>query len=504
MNSVNELKDSVLQKEELIAAMQLVEERTATLKAIIDGSDDAIISKNLQGIVTSWNPSAERIFGYSAAEMIGEPILKLIPADRVDEESDILNRMRAGERVNHFETKRLTKNGDLIDVSLTISPVKNATGQIIGISKIARNITFLKQAEEKSAILNAIIESTDDAIISKDLNSIITSWNISAERIFGYTAEEMIGQSILKLIPTDRHQEETMILSQLKKGERVDHFETKRMTKHGVLIDVSLTISPVKDKAGNIIGLSKIARDITDRKLDEQHKNDFVAIVSHELKTPLTSIRSYIQLALTKVKKQQDGFTEDVLTRANAQTQKMGMMINDFLNLSRLEEGKMSLNTSRFLLSDLVNEVIGEARLFAPSHVIACQRCPEATIQGDREKLGQVMNNLLSNAVKYSNPGTAINIYCDREKEKVKISFADQGMGISTEDQQHLFERFYRVADGHAKNVSGFGIGLYLVAEILKLHGSEIRVHSEPGKGSVFSFELPFEPVAFSAVDASV
>lgn len=359
-------------------------------------------------------------------------------------------------------------------------------------------------AEEKSATLTAIIDSSDDAIVSKNLEGIVTSWNLSAERIFGYTAEEMIGQSILKLIPSDRHQEEEMILSQLKKGQRVKHFETKRMTKQGTLIDVSLTISPVKDTAGKIIGVSKIARDITDRKLNEQHKNDFVAIVSHELKTPLTSIRSYIQLALSKVKKQGDGFTEDVLTRANAQTQKMGLMINDFLNLSRLEEGKMSLNISRFLLSDLIEEIVGESRLFAPNHLIACQRCPDMMIQADREKLGQVMTNLLSNAVKYSNPGTEINIYCDRENEKVKISFADQGMGISTEDQQHLFERFYRVADGHVKNVSGFGIGLYLVAEILKLHGSEIRVQSEPGKGSVFSFDLPFEPAAFSAVDASV
>ncbi len=485
-----ELNDDIRQKELLIAVMQLAEERTATLTAIIESSDDAIISKNLQGIVTSWNPSAERIFGYTEEEMLGESILKLIPPDRLEEEPHILGRIRVGERVAHFETKRITKYGDLIDVSLTISPVKNPAGEIIGVSKIARNITALRRAEEKSAILAAIIESTDDAIISKDLNSIITSWNGAAERIFGYTEEEVLGQSILKLIPPDRLQEEPMILGQLKSGQRVDHFETKRMTKHGKLIDVSLTISPVKDKAGNLIGLSKIARDITYKKLEEQRKNDFIAIVSHELKTPLTSMRSYIQLALAKVREKQDAFCENVLARAEVQTRKMYLMINDFLNLSRLEEGKMSLHLSRFNLTELVDEIVGDARILAPAHVIEYQNCDEVMVDADREKIGQVINNLLSNAVKYSLSGTIINVGCEISEEKVLISIADQGFGISVADQKRLFERFYRVSNDEVKNVSGFGIGLYLVAEILRLHGGDIKVESRHGEGSVFSFAL--------------
>ncbi|TKC09193.1 PAS domain S-box protein [Pedobacter frigoris] len=485
-----ELNDDIRQKELLIAVMQLAEERAATLTAIIESSEDAIISKNLEGIVTSWNSSAERIFGFSSEEMVGQSILKLIPQDRLEEEPHILGRLRAGERVEHFETKRVTKYGELIDVSLTISPVKNQAGEIIGVSKIARNITPLKRAEEKSAMLAAIIESTDDAIISKDLNSIITSWNISAERIFGYTEQEMIGESILKLIPPDRLQEEPMILGQLKSGQRVDHFETQRMTKQGKLIDVSLTISPVKDKAGNLIGLSKIARDITYKKLEEQRKNDFIAIVSHELKTPLTSMRSYIQLALAKVREKQDSFCENVLARAEVQTRKMYLMINDFLNLSRLEEGKMSLNLSRFNLTELIDEIVGDARILAPAHVIAYQNCDEVMIDADREKIGQVINNLLSNAVKYSSSGTTINVGCEISAERVLVSVADQGFGISSEDQKRLFNRFYRVSNDQIKNVSGFGIGLYLVSEILRLHGGKVKVESEQGKGSVFSFAL--------------
>lgn len=357
-------------------------------------------------------------------------------------------------------------------------------------------IAAMRVAEEKTARLSAIIESSDDAIVSKDLNSIITSWNHSAERIFGYTEGEMIGQSILKLIPADRQDEEPMILNQLKQGLRVDHFETKRMTKQGKFIDVSLTISPVKDKAGNIIGLSKIARDITDKKLEEQRKNDFIAIVSHELKTPLTSIRSYIQLALNKVRDKEDAFCENVLTRAELQTRKMYTLINDFLNLSRLEEGKMSLNQSKFNLQELLDEIVEDGRVLAPLHRIEYHGAPEVMISADREKIGQVISNLLNNAVKYSSSGTVITVNCEIDKDEVLISIADQGFGISTEHQKRLFERFYRVSADQEKNISGFGIGLYLVSEILRLHCSEIKVESKPGEGSVFSFALKVDEEA--------
>ncbi|MEJ2883645.1 PAS domain S-box protein [Pedobacter sp. GR22-6] len=494
MDDIEQANQIISVQDELNSAYRMAEERSAVLSAIIDSSDDAIISKNLDGIVTSWNLSAERIFGYTASEMIGTSILRLIPEDRADEEPHILSRLRNGDRVDHFHTKRRRKDGQLVDVSLTISPVRNREGLIIGVSKIARDITAIKIAEEKSAILSAIITSSDDAIISKDLNSTITSWNASAQRIFGYSAEEMIGESILKLIPLDRHQEEPLILGKLKSGERVEHFETRRMTKWGTLIDVSLTISPIKDNAGNIIGLSKIARDITDKKLEEQRKNDFISIVSHELKTPLTSLRSYIQLALIKARERTDEFSTRLLTRAEVQTGKMSTMIHDFLNLSRLEEGKMTLSLSKFSLADLMKEVVLEAEILASSHQLVMDACPEVELLADRDKLGQVLTNLLSNAVKYSASGSRITIDCLVRDNQVEISFADQGLGIAEEDQRHLFERFYRVRqDQQQSHVSGFGIGLYLVSEILKLHGSEIRLQSRPGEGSVFSFSLALE-----------
>jgi PAS domain S-box-containing protein len=249
-----------------ISESRRAERAALLLGAIVDSSDDAIVSKDLNGIITSWNKSAERVFGYTAAEAIGQSITLLIPPDRLAEETEILNHLRRGERVDRFETVRQRKDGALLDISLTVSPVKDAKGRVIGASKVARDITQSKQADRAALLLSAIVDSSDDAIISKDLNGIITTWNIGAQRVFGYTAAEVIGKPVTILIPSDRLDEEPEILSRLKRGERVDHFETIRKRKDGSLLDISLTISPVKDKLGNIIGVSKIARDITERK----------------------------------------------------------------------------------------------------------------------------------------------------------------------------------------------------------------------------------------------
>jgi len=233
------------------------------LAAIVDSSDDIIISKNLDGIITSWNNTARRVFGYSPKEAIGAHITLIIPKDRLPEEDTIISRVRRGERIEHFDTVRQRKDGTLIDISLTISPVRDSSGRIVGASKVAREITDRKRAERSTALLAAIVDSSDDAIVSKTLDGIITSWNKSAERIFGYLPEEAVGKHITLIIPRDRWNEESRIIARICRGDRVDHFQTLRRRKDGSLVDVSLTISPVKDSAGNIIGASKVARDIS-------------------------------------------------------------------------------------------------------------------------------------------------------------------------------------------------------------------------------------------------
>ena len=233
------------------------------LAAIVDSSDNVIISKNLDGIITSWNTTAQRVFGYSAKEAIGAHITLIIPKDRLPEEDGIISRVKRGERIEHFDTVRQRKDGTLIDISLTISPVRDSFGRIVGASKVAREITDRKRAERSTALLAAIVDSSDDAIVSKTLDGIITSWNKSAQQMFGYLPEEAVGKHITLIIPRDRWDEEAGIIDRLRRGERVDHFQTVRRRKDGSLVDVSLTISPVKDSSGNIVGASKVARDIS-------------------------------------------------------------------------------------------------------------------------------------------------------------------------------------------------------------------------------------------------
>ncbi|MBT8295811.1 MAG: PAS domain S-box protein, partial [Gramella sp.] len=236
-----------------------------TLSAIVESSNDAIISKDLDGIITSWNKGAQKIFEYTEKEVKGKHISLLIPEDRKHEENLIIGTIMDGKSLDHFETIRISKSGREIPLSLTVSPIKNTFGKIIGASKVARDISDRLKGEEKQARLSAIVESSDDAIVSKDLNGIITSWNKGARRIFGYTEKEIIGKSITILIPENRLNEEKIILGKIRKGLRVDHFETIRVTKEGKKIPISVSVSPLKNSNGKIIGASKIARNIEEQ-----------------------------------------------------------------------------------------------------------------------------------------------------------------------------------------------------------------------------------------------
>jgi PAS domain S-box-containing protein len=235
------------------------------LAQVVESSDDAIVSKDLDGIIRSWNPAAERMFGYTAAEAVGRSIRMIIPDDRQAEEDAVLGRIRAGESVAPFETIRQRKSGALIPISLRVSPIHDGAGKVVGASKIARDISDRKLAEVASRRLAAVIESSDDAIITKNLDSIITSWNPAAERMFGYTEAEALGKSIRMLIPQELQDEEDTVLAKIRAGEMVDHYETTRRRKDGTQVSISLTVSPIRNDAGQVVGASKIARDVTER-----------------------------------------------------------------------------------------------------------------------------------------------------------------------------------------------------------------------------------------------
>ena len=250
------------------------EEDRVQLAAIIDASQDAIIGHSLDGVIKSWNQGAERIFGHPAKEAIGKPLSILLGEHQSDEVPLILERLGRGERVEHFETHRTGKGGRRIDVSMTISSIRNPSGAMIGASMIARDVSESARQQHERGVLAAIVDSSEDAIISKDLDGIIVSWNRGAERLFGYTAEEVIGKSITILIPPDHSDEEPEILGHIRRGERVDHYDTVRRRKDGARIDVSLTVSPIKNEAGVVVGASKIARDITANKRTEEAQRD--------------------------------------------------------------------------------------------------------------------------------------------------------------------------------------------------------------------------------------
>jgi PAS domain S-box-containing protein len=235
------------------------------LAKVVESSDDAIVSKDLNGIITSWNRAAERMFGYTAEEAVGQSIRMIIPADRQAEEDMVIGRIRSGKGVAHFETIRQRKNGEQIPISLTVSPIYDEQGVVIGASKIARDLSDRQRADVAARRLAAVVESSDDAIITKNLDSIITSWNPAAERMFGYTAAEAIGKSIRMLIPDELQGEEDTVLAKIRAGESLDHYETIRQRKDGTRLSISLTVSPIRDDRGVIVGASKIARDVTER-----------------------------------------------------------------------------------------------------------------------------------------------------------------------------------------------------------------------------------------------
>ncbi len=482
--------------------------------SIVEHSDDAIVSKDLNGVIQSWNKSAERIFGYTAEEAIGQSIILIIPPERLDEEPQILARIRKGERIDHFETVRRRKDGSRIDISLSISPIKDESGTIVGASKIARDITLQKRAEELQRRFAAIVESSDDAIISKDLNGVIQSWNRGAEQIFGYLASEAIGKPVTILIPEGRLNEEPQILARVRRGDKIDHYETVRQRKDGTMIDISLTVSPIRDSAGNVIGASKIAREITDRKkaetelrkahdeLEERVKartaslnqalaqmQEFSYTVSHDLRGPVRAMRGYATAVLEDCGKQLDKQGQEYLNRILRGSDRMDQLIRDVLIYSRLAQAE--IETEVVDLGELVQDVIDQdPDLAAPKAEIIVKK-PLAPVVGHPSSLAQAISNLLNNARKFVAPGRTpqIEIWTETRLDKVRLWIRDNGIGIKPTFQSRLFGLFERL---HVdETYEGTGIGLAIVRKAIEKMGGVVGMESDGKNGSSFWIELP-------------
>jgi PAS domain S-box-containing protein len=368
--------------------------------------------------------------------------------------------------------------------------------------------------DDVQARLAAIVATSDDAIISKNLDGIIQSWNHSAERIFGYTAEEMIGKPLATLIPADRQHEEVDILSRIRRGERVDHYQTIRQRKDGRLIDVSVTISPIRDPSGRIIGASKIARDITDLKRAAREreqllqseqaarqeaervsrmKDEFLATLSHELRTPLNAILGWSQLLRitnTAPEDMRQGL-ETIERNARVQTQ----LIEELLDMSRIISGKVRLDVQRVDLAQVIGNACEAVQLAADAKNIQLLRVIDsaaATITGDPGRMQQVIWNLLSNAIKFTPRGGHVKVALQRGDGSVELSVIDDGQGIDPQFLPRLFERFSQADSSTTRQHGGLGLGLAIVRHLVELHGGSIRALSEgQDKGSAFTVSLP-------------
>jgi len=468
----------IREKERLRSELETREQETAALNEELTAANEEITATNEELMATNDELSEAREELAVVNESLEHRVVERTKAlQDSEEETQALNEelTAINEELAATNEELMTTNEDLAESERRLQTM----------------LDDLRQADERSAKLAAIVESSDDAIIGKNLEGLVTSWNRGAEQIFGYREDEVVGQSVLLLIPEDRHHEEPVILGRLRNGERLDHYETVRRTKDGRLIDVSLTISPIRDKEGKVIGVSKIARDISEQKQDEQRKNDFIGMASHELKTPLTSLMALVQVVQMKLKDNVDPFIPQALNKASLQARKMSSLINGFLNISRLESGKLEIIKTDFDLTELITEQLEEIRMTAGSHTFIFDQTQAITVSADQGKIGSVVSNLLSNAVKYSPKGQLITVSCAQIDNEVQVSVKDEGMGVKSNDLPRIFDRYYRASSEHIKHISGFGVGLYLCAEIIHRHDGRIWAESEKGVGSTFYFTLP-------------
>ena len=476
-----------------------------TLDVTLKSIGDAVIVTDVAGRIIFLNAVAERLTGWSSAQAKDQPfeqVFRIVneytgtpvehPVAKVLETGGIVG------LANH--TVLITRDGGRIAIDDSGAPVRLADGQLIGIVVVFRDVTERKRAEHTRALLAAIVESSDDAIVSKTLQGIVTSWNPSATRLFGYEPDEIIGKPILTIIPPDLHSEEDGILARLRRGERIDHYETVRLAKDGRRIDISLTISPIRDRDGTIIGASKVARDITDRKRSDQllreadrRKDEFLATLAHELRNPLAPI-----CAAAELLKHAKGLAPE-LRAATAilerQARHMTHLVDDLLDVSRITSGRIRLHCEPVELAQLLRSVIETHRQSAETsrHQIAFAPSGQPVhVNGDRVRLTQVFSNILHNAIKYTPPGGRIEVVLRTEEQQAVVGIRDNGMGVPAEMLSHIFEPFAQLDRSYERPDGGLGIGLTLAKRLVELHKGRIEASSAgSGKGTSFLVHLP-------------
>jgi PAS domain S-box-containing protein len=503
------------------------------LAAIVESSEDAIISKTLDGIITSWNDAAERIFGYTAAEAIGKPIAIIIPPELWLEEEQILQRLNDGERLSHIETTRVRKDGSRITTSLSISPIRDASGAITGISKIARDVTEHKKLVEREALASAealaergfheLIENAPDAILQVGSDGKILIANRTAEQLFGYTRAELIGAGVDALVP-EGAREHHAARRQKFAAAGVSRpmglgLELYARRKDGTEFPVEISLSPTRTASS--VTVTAVIRDVTERKRAEQQiqslqqsymaelenrhkeaerlnmlKSEFIASVSHELRTPLHTIIGFAELLGEEGEGPLNEKQRRFLRHIQTDSEHLLGLINDVLDLSMIEASGLTLRTETLPLQMAISEAVNAIRPFATARSVAVREreIPEVRVLADPLRLRQILYNLLSNGVKFTPAGGEVAVTAAPEGALIRITVSDSGVGIAKEEYERIFDKFYQVGKTTVGVRQGTGLGLTICRQLVEMQGGRIWVESEVGKGSHFHFTLPSQP----------
>jgi PAS domain S-box-containing protein len=502
-----------------VPAVRDAEELRSRLAAIVASSDDAIISKTLEGIIVTWNEGASRIFGYTADEVIGKPVTVLIPADRQDEEPAILKRLRAGERVDHFETVRVRKDGTLVDISLTISPVRNAAGEIIGASKIARDISIQKRAEESLRVSNErfrqMANSAPVLMWIADHTKSRAWFNKRWLEFTGRALEQEQGFGWTQNLHEDDLARYLQVYGEGFDSRREFRSEYCIRRADGMARWLVEQAAPLfEGPGGSFSGFIGSCVDTTESKriLSEREdtlkaeraareqaervgrlKDEFLATVSHELRTPLNAILGWSTLMrrLPPGSDDQQRGLETIERNARVQAQ----IISDLLDMSRIISGKVQLDVQPIDLSEVINAAIDAVKLSIEAKKLRLRVTldPNAgRLRGDPNRLQQIFWNLLTNAVKFTPSGGFINVVMERVNSHVEVSVEDSGIGIQHEFLAFVFDRFRQADASTTRRHGGLGLGLSIVKNLVELHGGQVRVKSAgEGQGATFVVALP-------------
>ncbi len=494
-----------------ITERKQADEARLQLAAIVETSDDAIIGKTVEGIITSWNEAAKRMYGYTAKEAVGQPITLLFPPDRQDEFAAIMERITRGEQVNHYETKRVKKDGSFIAVSVTVSPIKDSEGNIIGASAIARDITQQKRLEaevrQSKQQLEEILRHIADGITVQDRSGTIIYANDAGAKFCGFaSAQEMLALDLARLRAYYLERFElkdefgqplsytALPATRALQGERYTETLVNYIDKHTGKPSWSVVkASPIFDEQGQVQFAVNIFSDLTERMELEQRKDTFIGMASHELKNPVTALKGFIQLLKRRMEKQDMQGSRDLLVRMETQIIRLTKLIEDLLDVSKIQAGGLAYAEERIEIDALIQDIVETIQHTNTTHTIRIHGTSQQHVIGDSDRLGQVFINLITNAIKYSPQATSVDVSIAAANDKVLVSVRDYGVGIPEEHLSRVFERFYRVHDSREKTFSGLGMGLYIANDIVKRHGGEITVESTEGKGATFSVSLPID-----------